>query len=76
MKVLIIEDDAGTAGFIARGLREAGGVVDLADTGVDGLFMASDGGYDVLVVDRILPRMQGLPAIGDGSQTDRSCWPR
>jgi two-component system OmpR family response regulator len=63
VKVLIIEDDAGTAGFIARGLRESGGVVDLAETGVDGLFMASDGGYDVLVVDRILPRMDGLGLV-------------
>lgn len=51
MKVLIIEDDAETAGFIARGLREAGSVVDHAETGVDGLFLASEGAYDVLVVE-------------------------
>lgn len=63
MKVLIIEDDAGTAGFIARGLRETGAVVDHAETGVDGLFLASEGGYDVLIVDRILPRMDGLGLV-------------
>ena len=63
MKVLIIEDDAETAGFIARGLREEGGTVDHAETGVDGLFLASEGKYDVLVVDRMLPRMDGLRLV-------------
>ncbi len=60
---LIIEDDAETAGFIARGLREAGSVVDHAETGVDGLFLASEGAYDVVVVDRMLPRMDGLALV-------------
>ena len=63
MKVLIIEDDTETAGFIARGLREAGMTVDCAATGVDGLFLASDGGYDALVVDRMLPQMDGLGLV-------------
>jgi two-component system OmpR family response regulator len=63
VKVLIIEDDRETAEFIARGLREAGSTVDHAETGVDGLFLASEGGYDVLVVDRILPRMDGLSVV-------------
>ncbi len=63
MKVLIIEDDTETAGFIARGLREAGSVVDHAETGVDGLFLASEGAYDLIVVDRILPRMDGLALV-------------
>ena len=63
MKVLIIEDDTETASFIARGLREAGMTVDCAATGVDGLFLASEGGYDVLVVDRMLPRMDGLGLV-------------
>ncbi len=63
MKVLIIEDDRETAGFVMRGLREAGCTVDHAETGVDGLFLASDGGYDVLVVDRILPKTDGLSLV-------------
>jgi two-component system OmpR family response regulator len=63
VKVLIIEDDAENAGFIARGLREAGSMVDHAQTGVDGLFLASEGTYDVLVVDRMLPRMDGLGVV-------------
>jgi two-component system, OmpR family, response regulator len=63
VKVLIIEDDTETANFIARGLREAGMTVDRAATGVDGLFLASEGGYDVMVVDRMLPRMDGLALV-------------
>jgi len=63
VKVLIIEDDRETAGFVMRGLREAGCTVDHAETGVDGLFLASDGGYDVLVVDRILPKTDGLSLV-------------
>jgi two-component system OmpR family response regulator len=46
-----------------RGLREAGCTVDHAETGIDGLFLASEGGYDVLVVDRILPKTDGLSLV-------------
>src|ERR1700716_3129192 len=63
MKVLLIEDDKESSAYIARGLREQGHVVDLAVTGRDGLFLATDGGHDVLIVDRMLP---GLDAIGLG----------
>ena len=63
MKVLLIEDDQETAGYIARGLRENGHVVDHAATGRDGLFLAADGGHDVLVVDRMLPGLDGLGVV-------------
>ena len=63
MRVLIIEDDTETADFIARGLSEAGAVADQAATGTDGLFMASEGDYDALVVDRMLPRIDGLNLV-------------
>lgn len=63
MKVLVIEDDRENAAYLMRGLHEAGFAVDHAETGVDGLFLASDGGYDVLVVDRILPGMDGLALV-------------
>lgn len=63
MRVLLIEDDADTAAFILRGLREAGDVADHAATGRDGLFLASDGQYDVLVVDRLLPGIDGLEVV-------------
>ena len=63
MRVLLIEDDEETAAFISRGLREQGHVVDTAMTGRDGLFLASDASYDVLIVDRLLPGMDGLNIV-------------
>ncbi|KQN03891.1 MULTISPECIES: response regulator transcription factor [unclassified Sphingomonas] len=63
MKLLVVEDDDDTAGYIAKGLTEAGHVVDRAGTGRDGLFHAIDGGYDCIVMDRMLPQMDGMAAI-------------
>lgn len=60
MKVLLIEDDAETAAYIVGGLAESGWVVDHADTGRNGLFLAADGNYDCLVVDRMLPGLDGI----------------
>lgn len=63
MKVLLIEDDQETSAYVARGLREQGHVVDLAASGRDGLFLATDGGHDVLIVDRMLPGLDGLGLV-------------
>ncbi len=63
MKVLLIEDDQEMALYIGRGMAEMGHSVDHARTGRDGLFLASDGDYDVLVVDRILPGIDGLRVV-------------
>jgi two-component system, OmpR family, response regulator len=63
VKVLLIEDDQDTARYVARGLREHGHVVDHAATGRDGLFLAADGEHDVLVVDRMLPGLDGLGLV-------------
>ncbi len=63
MKVLVIEDDREAAAYVVKGLGESGYVVDHAAEGRDGLFMASDGSYDALVVDRMLPGMDGLALI-------------
>jgi two-component system OmpR family response regulator len=63
MKVLLIEDDRETSAYVARGLREQGHVVDLAATGRDGLFLATDGGHDVLIVDRMLPGLDGIGLV-------------
>lgn len=63
MKVLLIEDDQETSAYVARGLREQGHVVDLAATGRDGLFLAADGGHDVLIVDRMLPGLDGIGLV-------------
>lgn len=60
MKILVVEDDAQTASFLQRGLSEAGYGADIASDGVAGLEMASRGGYAALIVDRMLPRMDGL----------------
>ena len=63
MKLLVIEDDREAAAYIAKGLAESGYVVDQASEGRDGLFMATSGKYDALIVDRMLPGMDGLSLI-------------
>lgn len=73
MKLLVVEDDAETADYVAQGLRELGHGVDVAGNGRDGLFLATDGAYDLLVVDRMLPGLDGLALVktlrGAGIQT-------
>lgn len=63
MKLLVVEDDQTTADFIVRGLREHGHAVDLATNGVDGLLLLQDAHYDVAVLDRMLPRLDGLTVL-------------
>lgn len=60
MKLLVIEDDERMADFIARGLKEHGHIVDLVNNGKDGLFLAASEKYDALVIDRMLPGLDGL----------------
>jgi two-component system OmpR family response regulator len=63
MKVLVIEDDAETGAYIKKGLVEHGHVVELATNGRDGLFFAADDSYDVMIVDRMLPGLDGLSVV-------------
>ncbi|MFC5311492.1 winged helix-turn-helix domain-containing protein [Azospirillum rugosum] len=63
MKVLVIEDDQQAASYLAKGLKEAGHVVDTANDGKDGLFLAGAEHYDVMVVDRMLPGRDGLSLV-------------
>ncbi|MDT8856010.1 response regulator transcription factor [Paracoccaceae bacterium Fryx2] len=63
MKILVIEDDPATADYISRGLREEGHAVDLLGDGPSGVAQAMVGAYDVLVVDRMLPGLDGLSLI-------------
>jgi len=63
MRLLLIEDDQSVADFISRGLRENGFQVNHVDDGQEGQLVASRGGYDVLVVDRMLPNVDGLSII-------------
>ncbi len=63
MKILIVEDDADGAGYLVKALRETGHVADHAADGLDGYGLAAEGGYDVLIVDRMLPKLDGLSLI-------------
>ena len=63
MRILIIEDDRDAAAYLVKAFREAGHVVDHAADGVTGYDLAHEGGYDVAVVDRMLPKMDGLSLI-------------
>ncbi len=63
MRILVIEDDRTAGNYIANGLREEGHVVDLCDNGRDGLVTAQANDFDVLVVDRMLPDLDGLSLV-------------
>lgn len=63
MRILVIEDDPETLAYVAKGLTEAGHVVETSTDGKDGLFLALEGGHDVIVVDRMLPGLDGLSII-------------
>ena len=63
MRILVIEDDLEAAGYLVKALCEAGHVADQANDGDSGFAMAKEGGYDVLVVDRMLPKRDGLSLI-------------
>jgi two-component system OmpR family response regulator len=62
-KILVVEDDATTSEYIAKGLDENGYLVDRASNGRDGLFHATDGDYAAVVLDRMLPGMDGLAVL-------------
>ncbi len=63
MRILVVEDDRDAASWLVKGLKESGHVVDLAADGEKGLGMAAEAGYDVLIVDRMLPKLDGLALI-------------
>lgn len=63
MRILLIEDDSDTAAYLVKGLDECGHAVHFEHDGRDGLFMAMDQAYDALIVDRMLPGMDGLAII-------------
>lgn len=63
MRVLVVEDDETNASYIVEGLKEAGHTPDHAKDGMEGLFMATEEKYDVLIVDRMIPKVDGLAMI-------------
>jgi len=60
MRVLVIEDEAKMAAFIKRGLEEEGAAVDISADGEDGLFRATTGSYDLIILDITLPLLDGI----------------
>jgi two-component system copper resistance phosphate regulon response regulator CusR len=65
MRLLVIEDNSRTSEYLVKGLRESGFVVDAAMTGTDGLHLARTGEYDLIVLDVMLPGMDGWKVIGE-----------
>ena len=63
MRLLIIEDDREAVAYLVKAFREAGHVADHATDGLDGYALAREGAYDVLIVDRMLPKLDGLSLI-------------
>jgi two-component system OmpR family response regulator len=63
MRFLLIEDDAQAAAYLVKGLKESGHLADHAADGEDGLNLALGGAYDAAIVDRMLPRMDGLSVV-------------
>ena len=65
MRVLVVEDDAGISKFIHQGLNEAGYAVDIAVDGLEGINYAIAADYDVIVLDVLLPKIDGLSVLKD-----------
>ena len=72
MRVLIIEDDEATSAYIQKGLLEAGHTVDVATDGKDGLALATHEEYQALIVDRMLPYLDGLSLISALRETNNT----
>ncbi len=63
MRLLVVEDDAQVAAYLVKGLKEQGHTVDHAADGKNGLFLASSEDYDAMIVDRMLPELDGLAIV-------------
>lgn len=63
MRILLVEDDAKTAAYVARGLRETGQSVELSADGHDGLFRLTHEDFELAIVDRMLPQLDGLSMV-------------
>ncbi len=62
-RILVVEDDADTADYISKGLREAGFTVEHVADGRDGLYLASSSAFDAVIMDRMMPGMDGLSVV-------------
>jgi two-component system copper resistance phosphate regulon response regulator CusR len=71
MKILVVEDERKTAAYLRKGLTESGFVVDVAQNGADGLFLATSSAYDLVILDVLLPQQDGwtvLSRMREGGQ--------
>jgi len=71
MKILIVEDESKTAGYLRKGLVENGFVVDVAEDGETGLHLGQEGPYDLIVLDIMLPRRDGWSLISELRRTGK-----
>ncbi len=69
MRILIVEDEKGIVDFLSQGLSEAGYAIDIARDGKSGLEYALGAGYDIILLDIMLPRMSGLTVLGELRRT-------
>ena len=75
MKILVIEDELKLAEYLRKGLGEEGYVVELAHNGIDGLHLAAEGAYDLILLDGMLPGLDGLSVLAALKQTPRARTP-
>ncbi len=72
MRLLIVEDEIEVASYLIKGLQENGNIVDHASDGRDGLFLANTEDYDAIIVDRMLPKLDGLDIVKSVRATGKS----
>ncbi|KQW51184.1 two-component system response regulator [Pelomonas sp. Root662] len=72
MKLLVVEDEAKLADYLRKGLTEEGFVVDVARNGVDGLHLAAEGDYDLVLLDGMLPGIDGLAVLAALRQSQQT----
>jgi two-component system, OmpR family, copper resistance phosphate regulon response regulator CusR len=71
MRILVIEDEVKTAKFLKKGLGESGLVVDIANDGLDGLHLALEVEYDAIILDLMLPDLDGWQVLSRLRQAKR-----
>jgi two-component system copper resistance phosphate regulon response regulator CusR len=69
MKILAVEDDAKTAAYLSKGLGESGYVVDVAADGLDGFHMATSCAYNLIILDVLLPKLDGWTVLARARET-------
>ncbi len=71
MRILVIEDEIKTAKFLKKGLTEAGFVIDIANDGLEGLYLASEGEFDLIILDVMIPGLDGWQVLSRIRETGR-----